>query len=327
MAARYWFLGLFAAVAFACGNNGGSNGDGGAGDDGDGGGSGEIDAFEAIIDAPPFGGSCTPVAGAPECSDCVDNDTDGYTDGFDPQCSGPLDRLEGSFETGIPGDNMDATYQDCFFDGDSGGGNDGCSTHVCCLLQAGGSTPNANDDITACMALAPESNYNKYDRNKCYQPFGNTPVPTKCTMNCGPLAPPGCDCFGCCTVCDAGGCRDVVLNPAVSPNCTQDTISNNGPDGQDNTGDEPCKRCTKTANCGSNTCASPTCTDVSNPACCTPCPGQCSDPTNLSTCNPPLPAQCNNMTACPSGYQECAPDGTCPAGTYCQQNCCVGIIL
>jgi hypothetical protein len=325
MAARYWFLGLFAALAFACGNNGGSNGDGGA-DDGDGGTTGEPDAFEAIIDAPPFGGSCT-VGSGTQCSDCVDNDTDGFIDGFDPQCSGPLDRLEDSFATGIPGDNMDATYQDCFFDGDSGGGNDGCSQHVCCLLQAGGSTPNTNDDVSQCMALAPQSNYAKYDRSKCYQPFGNVPVPTKCTMNCGPLAPPGCDCFGCCTVCDAGGCRDVVLNPAVSPNCTQDTISNNGPDNVDNTGDEPCKRCVQVTNCGSTECAAPTCTDANNPSCCTPCPGQCTDPNNLSTCNPPLPAHCNNQTECPTGYQACAADMSCPAGTYCQSDCCVGIIL
>src|SRR5687767_8202688 len=121
MAARNWLLGAFAALAFACGNNSGSNDAGGGSGDDDGGGSGtEPDAFEAIIDAPPFGGTCTPNATAPQCSDCSDNDGDGRIDGFDPECSGPLDRLEDSFATGIPGDNMDSTYQDCFFDGDSG---------------------------------------------------------------------------------------------------------------------------------------------------------------------------------------------------------------
>ena len=36
----------------------------------------------------------------------------------------PLDNDESSFATGIPGDNMDACKQDCFFDGNSGMGDD-----------------------------------------------------------------------------------------------------------------------------------------------------------------------------------------------------------
>ncbi len=316
MAARTWFLGVFAALAFACGNNGGSNGDANGGD-GDGGGEVIPDSFEAIIDAPPFGGTCTPVSGAPQCSDCVDNDGDNRIDGFDPECSGPLDRLEDSFATGIPGDNMDATYQDCFFDGDSGGGNDGCNTHVCCLLQAGGATPSPSDDIAACQALAPGSNYSKYDRNKCYKPFGNVDVPTKCTMNCGPLAPPGCDCFGCCTVCDAMGCDDIILNPAVSPDCDQTNITSPGADGVEGTADDPCKRCVKTANCGSTECAY-------DGVSCTPCPGQCDA---NGTCNPPLPAACGGTSMCPDGYTACDANGACAAGTYCSSGCCVGILL
>lgn len=311
MAARTWFLGCVAVFAFACGNNSG-NGDGDAnGSNVDGDGSIiEPDAFEAVIDAPPFGGSCTANTG-PQCSNCVDDDGDSKIDGFDPECSGPLDRLEDSFATGIPGDNMDATYQDCFFDGDSGGGNDGCSTHVCCLLQAA--------NVQACMALAPGSNYSKYDKNKCYQPWGNVPVPSKCSMNCGPLAPPGCDCFGCCTVCNGGTCADIVINPAVSPTCDQTNIGDLGADGVVSA-DDPCKRCVKNESCGGTTeCAY-------DGVSCTPCPGQCDA---NGTCNPPLPAACNMMTACPAGYTECdaANMNACPAGTYCSSGCCVGIIL
>src|SRR5688500_8302959 len=111
MGARYWLLGLLAAAVFACGNNGGSgdsdaNGSGSNGPDG---GIGET------VDAPPYGGQCT-VGGSVQCSDCVDNDMDGKIDGFDPECSGPADDREDSFSTGIPGDNIDATMQDCFFD-------------------------------------------------------------------------------------------------------------------------------------------------------------------------------------------------------------------
>jgi len=316
MAARYWFLGLFAALAFACGGNSGTNdAGGGGGDDGgggggdDGGGSNDPDGGNGI-DAPPFGGTCTPVSGAPQCSDCVDNDMDTRVDGFDPECSGPADRLEDSFATGIPGDNIDATMQDCFFDGNSGAGNDGCNQHVCCLLQA---TSEAN-----CALLAPDADESKFDITKCYQPYGNVPVPMKCKDNCGVLAPPGCDCFGCCTVCDAGGCADVILNPAVSPNCNDMNITNPGTDNQLGTADDPCKKCQKT-DCGTTECAY-------DGVSCTPCPGQCD---MNGVCNPPLPAACGGMSMCPSGYVACdtANMNACPQGTYCQNGCCVGDII
>lgn len=60
-----------------------------------------------------------------QCADGIDNDGDGVADGFDIECTGPADDDESSFATGIPGDNKDPK-QDCFFDGDSGAGNDGC---------------------------------------------------------------------------------------------------------------------------------------------------------------------------------------------------------
>ena len=79
-----------------------------------------------------FGGECE--AGNSACNDCIDNDGDGQIDGFDTECTGPADNDESSFATGIPGDNRDAVKQDCFFDGNSGAGNDGCDIHVCLSL-------------------------------------------------------------------------------------------------------------------------------------------------------------------------------------------------
>jgi hypothetical protein len=324
MAARNWVLACFAALAFACGgNNGDGDGDAGTGS-GDGDGGTDVDAFEAVIDAPPFSGMCNPASDI-QCQNCMDDDADGKIDGFDPECSGPLDDREDSFATGIPGDNMDATYQDCFFDGDSGGGNDGCSTHACCLVQAGGATMSPADDIAACMALVPSSNYNKYDRSKCFQPFGNAMVPAKCKMNCGKVTPPGCDCFGCCTVCVTGGCEDIVINPAVSPNCDQANVTDPGPDGMEGTADDPCKRCVKTADCGGGACAY-------DGVSCTPCPGQCNDADmngiQPSECNPPLPASCGGTATCPQGIQACATtEPACPLGTYCTNGCCIGEII
>ena len=67
-----------------------------------------------------------------QCSDGIDNDGDGKIDYNDPECVGPLDNDEGTFATGIPGDNSDACKQDCFFDGNSGMGDDGCEWQLKC---------------------------------------------------------------------------------------------------------------------------------------------------------------------------------------------------
>jgi hypothetical protein len=253
----------------------------------------------------PFTGVCTP--GAAQCANCADDDADTKIDGFDPECSGPLDDDESSFSTGIPGDNIDATDQDCFFDGNSGSGNDGCSQHTCCLL--GIDTGNTATDKAQCHLLAPDANQNKYDANACYPPVGTEPVPTKCSMVCGGLTPPGCDCFGCCTVCEGTYCASIAINPAVSPNCTATNIDDFGPDGVDNTGDEPCKRCTQNTMCGNTECGGATCIL---------CPGQ--DPSTL-------PPSCGGSTMCPDGYLACDAGGNCAAGTYCSNGCCIGTIL
>lgn len=316
MSARLWLLGCLAALAFACGGNSGDGTDANGSGDGDGGGSGTDDGGMSTIDSPPFGGSCEPTSTI-ECSDCMDNDSDGKIDGFDPECSGAADDREDSFATGIPGDNIDATNQDCFFDGNSGAGNDGCNQDVCCILQADADPTNGLTAQQVCQMLAPGRNGSPYDKNACYEPFGNTPVPQQCIDVCGALTPPGCDCFGCCTTCNENGCRDIVLNPAVSPNCDQTNITDPGVDGIDNNGDEPCKRCVK-SDCGSTECAY-------DGVSCTPCPGQCDQ---NGVCNPPLPSSCGGNTTCPGDIVPCDANGNCAeAGTFCSSGCCVGTIF
>src|SRR5512132_3940021 len=136
MGIRSLVLAFCAVAVIACGGKNNSNGDGGTGDDGsvNGDGNGDGGAGDGGGFGDGAGGMCTP--GAAQCNNCVDDDTDGKIDGFDPECTGPLDNDESSFATGIPGDNKDAINQDCFFDGNSGAGNDGCNQHVCCLLGA-----------------------------------------------------------------------------------------------------------------------------------------------------------------------------------------------
>jgi hypothetical protein len=246
-----------------------------------------------IVDGPrPDGvppGCDGPVAGAPQCSNCIDDDGDGLVDSFDVECTTPLDHIESSFRVGLPHEDLDRPYQDCFFDDNSGAGDDGCYIHVCCLLGA----------MTAADCPIGAS---QYDPGDCPAPIGTTPLVQPCADRCGALALPGCDCFGCCTLCDpvTNECHDIATHPTLSPGCTLQTIS------------EPdlCARCTQVPSCGKPTCGGTTCIL---------CPGQ--DPSDL-------PPSCNGIPACPAGTPSCATGETCPAGTYCHagSGCCVGTI-
>ena len=116
------------------------------------------------------GGGGVVATGTTACSDGKDNDGDGLIDGFDPECTGPADNDEGSFATGMPGDNKDPKWQDCFFDGNSGAGDDGCRYATGCLTGALPQSDKSCKLTDACIAF------------------------------CAKFVPNGCDCFGCCTV-------------------------------------------------------------------------------------------------------------------------------
>jgi hypothetical protein len=180
----------------ACGSNGdddnNTNDDGGI-DDGD----GDVFDPDAQRDAPTTPPGMCP-DGITQCTDGIDNDGDQMTDSGDVECTGACDDDEGSFATGTAGDNRDPFWQDCFFDGNSGAGNDGCRYNTCCLYPAGHPMACTQQQINS----------------------GACDVSQECVNVCAPAAPPGCDCFGCCTVCgvtggcgDANGCVKIVLLP------------------------------------------------------------------------------------------------------------------
>ncbi|MGE0871562.1 MAG: hypothetical protein AB7P03_23585 [Kofleriaceae bacterium] len=275
-----------ALVVISCGSKGGGTA-ADANGDGDGDGSIGPDADTTIyVDAPPFGGSCTPNTSAPQCSNCMDDDGDGRTDGDDIECTGAFDNDESSFKTDIPGDNIDSVMQDCFFDGNSGAGNDGCNVHVCCLLGA--------ETVAECPIGA-----NRYKPNDCPPPIGTKVPSDKCQTVCGNLTPPGCDCFGCCTVYFNGAPYDILTNPNVSPACDETNI--NDP--------TKCKTCTKVDSCGTTECGGTTCVL---------CPGQ--DPGTLDP-------SCNMTPTCPEGTTPCGAQDECGAQTYCSSGCCIGVIM
>jgi hypothetical protein len=131
-----------------------------------------------------FGG--VTATGDTACSNGKDDDGDGLIDGFDPECTGPWDNDESTFATGISGDNKDPKWQDCFFDGNSGAGDDGCRYATGCLT---GDVPQDDKDCTLTDA---------------------------CIEFCAPFTPNGCDCFGCCTVAIPGGSVDIMAAGSCS---------------------------------------------------------------------------------------------------------------
>jgi len=297
MGKRLLFVCLVIAATVSCGgknNNNDSAGGGDANGDGSGNGDGGGNGDGIGTGDGGGGGMCTPQQA--QCNNCADDDSDGKIDGFDPECTGPLDNDESSFATGIPGDNKDAINQDCFFDGNSGAGNDGCNQHVCCLLGATNTTQCKQKLIG--IVNNPDQEGNKYDVTQCFMPLGNAQVPQQCKDVCGAITPPGCDCFGCCTVCDAAGCVDIAINPATAPNCDETTIHD----------PSKCPVCTKVADCGGGDCGGSTCIL---------CPGQ--DPGDL-------PPECNGMPTCPTGTVPCDANGQCAEGAFCSNGCCIGII-
>ncbi len=264
------------------GGNGGSITD--AGSAGNAGSNGGTGGSTLGVDA---GGKLT--IGHTQCSDGIDNDGDGLIDYADPECVGPNDNDESSFATGIPGDNVDACKQDCFFDGNSGMGDDHCLWQLKCdPLSQGASCPYdptyAAQHTTECSVSSSQSQ--------------------ACIDSCRKLVPNGCDCFGCCQIpgapnpirlaatCTAGKFND----PTACPPCTQVTQCANTC--------EHCEICigkpTLPADCG------PGIVDAG------------------STPPPPPPPVCPGTSqACgPGGIDPAA----CPTGTGCITGCCLNLI-
>jgi len=227
------------------------------------------------------------VPGTTQCTNCKDDDGDGLVDWMDPDCTGPLDNDESSFATGIPGDNIDPCKQDCWFDGNSGSGDDGCLFDLRCY-------PGYKDP------KCPYDEKMAADPKKC-------PAPTaKCIEKCKPLTPKGCDCAGCCDVYDAAG---VVHTVKLVSTCTSGSLSDPA----------KCPVCTKIADCSTPCGKCDTCLGkLTLPPECYP-PGDAGTDTRSPSDAPPPPPP----TACPAGLLTCSVSTPCPAGQYCLTGCCV----
>jgi hypothetical protein len=259
------------AIGAGCGseNNDAAKGDGGLSSSGGSSGllgdGGNVFGDGGYLPGDGSPGSCVPLVLAdgtiPQCADCMDNDGDGKVDWQDPECAGPLDNDERTFGTGIAGDNMDACKQDCFFDGNSGAGDDRCEWNLKC------------DPANTAGQCA-------YDPN-----FRNCPGTQRaeCINFCAKLTPNGCDCFGCCAVPQADG---GVVNVTLSSTCSLADIGD----------PTKCPRCTPNPNCNNPCDRCELCLGKTTlPADCAQPDGGGSGQTCSSG------EVCNETTACPAG--------------------------
>ena len=262
-----------------------SNGGGGGGSAGAAG-SGGVSGDAAIDAAKP----CVQVKCSGQiyaCGNCKDDDGDGKVDMNDPECLSPCQDTERTFANERPGQGHGACILDCYFDQDSGFGNDDCIySHECDALSV---APDYPPEGPRC-AYDPAT---KLPRNMtCAAPQSD-----KCRSVCAPLTPNGCDCFGCCK---APGASTAVFSGSVDdndvPSCDFEHLAD----------PTRCKPCTQVASCintcdpcelcfGARTVAQPC--GTSAPTCAVP---QClpgATPCN-SDCLPPCAAGLSCVTGC-----------------------------
>jgi hypothetical protein len=242
-----------------------------------------------------------------QCGDNIDNDGDGLTDWQDPDCLGPCDNTEDSYYGGIPGQAGPPCQVDCYFDQDSGSGNDQCYwDHVCDPLDVAPNYYPEPVNGSTCEYAGPDHLINPIHQTCDTLLHANGQLPA-CLAYCLPLTPNGCDCFGCCEL--PAGSGDFVWLGSTGLNddtvCTDDQLSNPA----------VCHPCTPVTDCY-NGCAH-----------CEICIGK-----------PTLPPDClqdggaggaggGPGPQCPSGIQPCGQPGQEPCGAdqYCITGCCQDI--
>lgn len=205
------------------------------------------------------------------CGDCEDNDGDGLIDSQDPDCLGPCDNNESGFNTEIPGGNSAPCIQECYFDQDTGAGNDDCYwDHRCDTYEPVAQNPcNYNTTCESCDCegwMASQSQL--------------------CLDFCLPLVPNGCDCFGCCELEAESG----VYRFIGSPGCSLDDPST-------------CSQCTPVTSCLNECGHCEIC--IGKPELPPDCTEDDQCPDNIQPCGQPGQDPCPNGYYCITGC--CAP--------------------
>ena len=232
-----------------------------------------------------------------ECGDIFDNDGDGLVDWMDPDCLGPCDNTENSFYGGIPGQPGPACTVDCYWDANSGSGDDECNwSHQCDKNEE---TPPGHPEPASKCPYDPDANIpgTALSCDDLIMAQSET-----CASFCGPLTPNGCDCFGCCEL-PAGSGKYVWLGSEDEAtgegSCTMADIAD--PD--------KCEPCFPVPSC------------LNDCELCELCIGKDELPPE---CDPSGTGGAGGSMQCPPGIQACGVPGQapCPAGHYCITGCC-----
>jgi len=227
------------------------------------------------------------------CGDCDDNDGDGLVDSDDPECTGPCDNTEDSYSGGIPGQNNAPCRQDCYFDQDTGSGDDQCFwSHECDPLSIAPDFPPSGDSHCAYQpdASIPGSNSN------CAA-LSDTQA-SVCLDACLPITPNGCDCFGCCELpADSG--KFVWIGSAAQNVGTCDAAHVDDP--------AACRPCTPVHSCFNACDPCEVCVGRSTPAADCPSNGPPRCPASSAPCGQPGEADCDLGDYCITGCCAAAP--------------------
>jgi hypothetical protein len=250
-----------------------------------------------------------------ECGNTIDDDGDGLTDWQDPDCLGVCDNTEGSYYGGIPGQNNAPCKMDCYFDQDTGSGNDDCYwDHACDPHSVAPDYYPEPWNGSACAYTGPEfvPHPPGIDCGTLLNANGQTQA---CLDFCLPLTPNGCDCFGCCELPAESGSFVYLGSLGVNEDtvCTQEEVANPA----------VCHPCTPVTDCY-NGCGH-----------CEICIGK---PELPPDCFPPdggvggtgaggTGAGGNPGSQCDPGIQPCGLPGQepCPTTQYCVTGCCQDI--
>jgi hypothetical protein len=224
-----------------------------------------------------------------QCGDCFDNDGDHLVDSDDPDCTGPCDNTESSYYGGIPGQNNAPCREDCYFDANTGSGDDQCYwSQDCDLLSVAPGYPPSGD---ARCSYAPGATV-PGSGSTCEGLAASQS--NACLSFCLPITPNGCDCFGCCEL-PADSNKFVWIGSAQQNNGTCDAAHVDDP--------AACHPCTPVKSCFNS---------------CDPCEVCVGRTVPSASCITPGSGRC--LGAAAACGQPGEPD--CPADQYCVTGCC-----
>ncbi len=274
------------------------------------------------------------------CSDGIDNDSDGFTDGEDLHCFGPYDDDEGTYATGIPGDNLGAKgYTECPFDGNSGTGNDaiccnpedpslnvtpnGCDHKACCEVDLNGNSTGEFVGIFGACVFAPAcgtdgkhgcacSSDENCDSGQYCIKDGN--IGAGFCSTCQPCKPDSV----CNNPCE---CGEVCFGGFVRPpeECGRDFDTDDGPN--DTSGDDPGDTSKDDPGDTSKDDPGDTSDDIPDNS----CPGGMNSCTQNSDCQDAFETCISGCcySKCQPGITPCNTTSDCPNNYTCITGCCI----